>query len=288
MLALILGLVGMTLIVLTLVLGPLLKPARAPATREAFDRAVYRDQLKEIEREVARGAIAESEAATARLELQRRLLAADSDDKAVPPSGQDRGGARKPLLAGAIALAVVVIAGGIYLKIGSPGVPDEPYADRQAERDQMAQQQAQLTQIRSMVQKLADDMKEHPDNLEGWLRLGRSYAVLNQPDDAAAAFAEAEKLKPNDPAVLMAEAQALMAGRPVSEEVTPQVVTLLDRIQTLDPDEPAVLWYLGLHAAQQGDFKTARDDWQKVKDKLPPGSDEARTVATALEAIKDK
>jgi cytochrome c-type biogenesis protein CcmH len=282
MLALILALIGTTLIVLTLVLGPLLKPARAPVTREAFDRAVYRDQLKELEREVARGAVAENEAATARLELQRRLLAADSDDKAA------NAGTRKPLLAGALALAIVLIAGGLYWRLGSPGVPDDPYANRQAERDQVAQQQAQLNQIRGMVAKLADDMKQHPGDLEGWLRLGRSYAVLGQPDDAAAAFAQAEKLKPNDPAVLMAEAQALMAGLPIAEQLTPQVVALLDRIQTIDPDEPAVLWYLGLHAAQQGDFKTARANWEKVKEKMPPGSDEARTVATALDAIKDR
>ena len=64
-------------------------------------------------------------------------------------------------------------------------------------------------------------MKQHPDDLEGWLRLGRSYAVLGQPDDAAAAFAQAEKLKPNDPAVLMAEAQALMAGLPIAEQTHP-------------------------------------------------------------------
>jgi cytochrome c-type biogenesis protein CcmH len=277
-----LAIIGTTLIVLALVLGPLLKPARAPEPREAFDRAVYRDQLKELEREVARGAVAENEAATARLELQRRLLAADTGDKATT------GGARKPLLAGALTLVIVVIAGGLYVKLGSPGVPDEPYADRQTERDQMAQQQAQLSQIRGMVAKLADDMKQHPDDIEGWLRLGRSYAVLGQPDDAAAAFAQAEKLKPNDPAVLMAEAQALMAGRPVAEQLTPQVIALLTRIQTIDPEEPAVLWYLGLHAAQQGDFATARANWQKVKDKMPPGSDEARTVATALDAIKDR
>ena len=282
MLALNLALIGTTLIVLTLVLGPLLKPARAPVTREAFDRAVYRDQLKELEREVARGAVAENEAATARLELQRRLLAADSDDKAASA------GTRKPLLAGALALAIVLIAGGLYWRLGSPGVPDDPYANRQAERAQVAQQQAQLNQIRGMVAKLADDMKQHPGDLEGWLRLGRSYAVLGQPDDAAAAFAQAEKLKPNDPAVLMAEAQALMAGLPIAEQLTPQVVALLDRIQTIDPDEPAVLWYLGLHAAQQGDFKTARANWEKVKEKMPPGSDEARTVATALDAIKDR
>ena len=283
MLALILAILGTTLIVLTLVLGPLLKPARAPATREAFDRAVYRDQLKELEREVARGAVAESEAATARLELQRRLLAADSEDKAATT-----GGARKPLLAAALALAIVLIAGGLYLRLGSPGLQDDPYADRQAERDQMAQQQAQLNQIRGMVAKLADEMKQHPDNVEGWLRLGRSYAVLGQADEAAAAFAQAEKLKPNDPAVLMAEAQALMAGKPLSQELTPQVVALLERIQTIDADEPAVLWYLGLHAAQQGDFKTARADWEKVKEKMQPGSDEARTVAQALDAIKDR
>jgi cytochrome c-type biogenesis protein CcmH len=282
MLALLLAILGTTLIVLALVLGPLLKPARAPATREAFDRAVYRDQLKELQREVARGAVAENEAATARLELQRRLLAADSEDKAATA------GARRPLLAGALALAIMLLAGGLYWRLGAPSVPDDPYADRQAERDQVAQQQAQLNQIHAMVAKLADEMKQHPDDLEGWLRLGRSYAVLGQPDDAGAAFAQAEKLKPNDPAVLMAEAQALMAGRPLSEELTPQVVALLDRIQTIDPDEPAVLWYLGLHAAQQGDFKTARADWEAVKEKMPPGSDEARTVATALDAIKDR
>jgi cytochrome c-type biogenesis protein CcmH len=277
-----LAIFGTTLIVLVLVLGPLLKPARAPVTREAFDRAVYRDQLKELEREVARGAVAESEAATARLELQRRLLAADSEDKPAP------GGARKPLLALALALTIVLIAGGLYLRLGSPGLPDDPYAGRQAERDQVAQQQAQINQIRGMVAKLADEMKQHPDDLEGWLRLGRSYAVLGQADDAAAAFAAAEKLKPNDPAVLMAEAQALMAGHPLSEPIAPQVIALLERIQAIDPDEPAVLWYLGLHAAQQGDFTTARADWEKVKDKMPPGSEEARTVGTALDAIKDR
>src|SRR5690242_12139490 len=282
MLGLALAILVTMVIVLALVLGPLLKPARAPATREAFDRAVYRDQLKELEREVARGAVAESEAATARLELQRRLLAADSEDKAAT------GGARKPLLAATIALAIVLIAGSLYLQLGSPGLPDDPYAGRQAERDEVAQQQAQINQIRGMVAKLAEEMRQRPDDLEGWLRLGRSYAVLGQADDAAAAFAQAEKLKPNDPAVLMSEAQALMAGHSLSEPMAPQVIALLERIQTIDPDEPAVLWYLGLHAAQQGDFKTARADWQKVKDKMPPDSEEARTVGTALDAIKDR
>jgi len=282
MLPLIFALAGTMIIVIALVLGPLLKPVRAPATREAFDRAVYRDQLKELERDVARGVVAEGEAATAKLELQRRLLAADT------PSAPEAAGARKPVLAAALATAMLLIAGGLYLRLGSPGVPDEPYADRQAERDAAAQQQAQLAQIKGMVAKLADEMKQHPDDIEGWLRLGRSYAVLGQPEDAAAAFAQAEKLKPDDPAVLMAEAQGLMAGRALSEPMSDQVLALLNRVQALDPDEPAVMWYLGLHAAQQGDFATARADWEKVKDRMPQGSDEQKTVGAALDAIKDR
>jgi cytochrome c-type biogenesis protein CcmH len=282
MLPLILALVGTTVIVLALVLGPLLKPARAPATRAAFDRAVYRDQLKELERDVARGTVAESEADGARLELQRRLLGADGETAPVA------GGARKPLLAIGLAALIVLVAGGIYVIVGSPSLPDDPYAARQAERDQEAQQEAQINQIRAMVAKLADEMKQHPDDLEGWLRLGRSYAVLGQADDAAAAFASAETLKPNDPAVLMAEAQALMAGHSLAEPISDPVVGLLNRIQAIDPDEPAVMWYLGLHAAQQGDFATARADWQKVKAAMPADSDESRTVAAALDAIKDR
>lgn len=282
MLPLFLALAGTTVIVLTLVLGPLLKPARPPATREAFDRAVYRDQLKELDREVARGAIADDEASTARLELQRRLLTA-GDEKTPATTG-----ARKPLLAAAAALLIVLVAGGIYAVRGSPGLPDDPYAARQTERDQLAQQEAQLAQIHAMVAKLADEMKQHPDDLDGWLRLGRSYAVLGQSDDAAAAFAQAEKLKPNDPGVMMAEAQGLMAGRSLADPIPQPVVDLLDRIQAIQPDEPAVMWYLGLHAAQEGNFATARADWQKVKDKMPPDSDEAKTVAAALDAIKDR
>jgi cytochrome c-type biogenesis protein CcmH len=282
MLPLILALAGTTLIVIALVLGPLFKPARAPATRAAFDRAVYRDQLKELERDIARGTVAETEAGAARLELQRRLLGADGETAPV------MGGARKPLLAVGLAALIVLAAGGIYAVVGSPGLPDDPYAARQAERDQAAQQEAQLNQIRAMVAKLADEMKQHPDDLEGWLRLGRSYAVLGQADDAAAAFANAEKLKPNDPAVLMAEAQALMAGHSMAEPLSDQVVGLLNRVQAIDPDEPAVMWYLGLHAAQQGDFATARADWQKVKAAMPDGSDESRTVSAALDAIKDR
>lgn len=275
-------LAGVTLIVLAMVLGPLLKPTKAPAERAAFDRAVYRDQLRELEREAARGVIDPGEAGTARLELQRRLLAADA--VAAPAAT----GTRQPVLAVSLAIVILAIAGGLYWRMGTPGLPDEPFAERRAERDQAAAAQAQMAQIKSMVAGLAERLKSTPDDLEGWLRLGRSYAVLGQPDDAAAAFAQAERLRPNDASVLLAEAQALMAGHSLAEPISDQAVALLKRVAALDPANPAAIWYLGLHAVQEGNFAEAREDWQRLLAALPEDSEERKTVAAALDAIKGR
>jgi len=276
-------LIGVTLIVLGTVLGPLARQARPAPPRAQFDRAVYRDQITELEREVARGLVQSREAASAQLELQRRLLATDTATPAPAKPGKAR-----PFLAAGLAALIVVVAGGLYLGLGAPRLPDEPYAERQPERDRAAAQTAQLEQIRAMVAKLADEMKSRPDDVDGWLRLGRSYAVLGQAEESAGAFAQAERLKPNDPQVLLAEAQALIAGHPVSEPISDQAVALLERVGAIVPDQPIVMWYLGLHAAQQGDFAEARTDWQKLLGVLPEDSDEHRVVQAALNAIKSK
>lgn len=274
--------IGITFIVLLMVLGPLVRPAKAPRDRSAFDRAVYRDQLAELEREVGRGLVESDQAASARLELQRRLLAADARAATAKP------GTRQPILAAMLAVAITLAAGAIYLHVGAPGLPDEPYAARGPERQQAAEAQAEMAQIKGMVARLADHLKSNPDDLEGWLRLGRSYAVLGESEQANAAFAQAERLKPNDPEVLLAEAQALMVGRGVADPIPGPVVTLLKRVEAVDPKQPVALWYLGLYAAQQNDFAGARAEWQKLLTILPAESPEHHTIEAALEAIKGR
>src|SRR6185437_10699416 len=112
----------------------------------------------------------------------------------------------------------------------SAGPAGEPYAARGPERERVAAEQAEMAQIKGMVARLADRLKANPDDLEGWIRLGRSYAVLGERKEAEAAFAEAERLKPNDPEVLLAEAQAMMVGRAVADPIPDPVVTLLKRV----------------------------------------------------------
>ena len=49
-----------------------------------------------------------------------------------------------------------------------------------------------------MVERLAARLTQQPDDVEGWVRLGRSYMVLSQPQKARDAYAHAVKLRPDD------------------------------------------------------------------------------------------
>src|SRR5260370_491432 len=118
-----LAIAAVTLVVVATVVLPLMKGARAAPERASFDRAVYLDQLKELERDRGRGLIDADQTAAARLEIERRLLAADA-----PPEAAAARRSGSPVLAIALALLLPAAAGGIYLALGAPGAPDDPYA----------------------------------------------------------------------------------------------------------------------------------------------------------------
>ena len=113
----------LTIATVAALLVPLLRPRVASSDRLEQELAIYRDQLAEIERERASGALSENEAAAARLEIERRVLAADAGAKttAAPLDALHR------LLPPALALAIPLLALGLYLKVGHPGVPAQPF-----------------------------------------------------------------------------------------------------------------------------------------------------------------
>lgn len=111
-------------------LFPLLRPSVSGTGRLEADLALYRDQLAEIERERASGALSEAEAAAARIEIERRLLAAADQDMAEPVSASPT---LHRFLPPAVALLIPLFALGLYLQIGRPGLqPVRAPADRSA------------------------------------------------------------------------------------------------------------------------------------------------------------
>ena len=447
-------------IVVGLVIWPLAAARGGAPARESYDRAVYRDQLREIARDVDRGLLTPAEAASARLEVERRLLAA-AEEPAVGTAAAARSGTAPRALTVVLAVLVPLGAVAVYLVHGAPRIPDQPYEARATERAltdaqgaldldktvaalqerlkaepgsaegwlllartqaargrwresaeayrqamtltkdrpdvaaayaemlvmaadgivtpaardalakvlagdpknpsaryylaladaqagntrgaidawqallaeapadapwaQMVRQRiadtakaaglpvpappagqaptgpspgdvaaaAQLSpaqrdeMIRGMVDRLATRLKEAPDDLQGWLRLGRAYEVLKAPEKAAGAYAQAAKLKPEDPAILARELDALMGDRAPTDPIPETALAVLKRLEALDANDPSALWYIGLAAAQAHEIDEAKAYWQKLLTVLPADSDERKTVSDALAALSN-
>jgi cytochrome c-type biogenesis protein CcmH len=124
-----------------------------------------------------------------------------------------------------------------------------------------------------------------PDDLNGWLQLGRAYAVLGEADKASDAFDHAAKLKPSDVGIPLQEVEAILINRKPDDAIPPRAVTLLKQIETVSPNQPEVLWYLGVVAARNGQRDEARRDWQRLLPLLPADGEDHKTVVEALQTL---
>ncbi len=127
---------------------------------------------------------------------------------------------------------------------------------------------ANAPDVAAMVAKLEKRLQEHPEELTGWLMLGRSYLALNRLDDAVLAYDHAHQLdgKNADAAMGLGEAISLRAGG----DITPQAGQLFEQALSLAPGNPKALLYGGFAAAVRGDRALARDRWMALKNLHPP------------------
>ena len=122
--------------------------------------------------------------------------------------------------------------------------------------------------VAAMVAKLEQRLRDHPDDLTGWLLMGRSYLTLNRLDDAVRAYDHAHQLdgKNADAAMGLAEAMSLKAGG----QITPEAAQLFEQALVLAPGNPKALLYGGFAAAVRGDRVLARSRWLALKNLHPP------------------
>ena len=122
--------------------------------------------------------------------------------------------------------------------------------------------------VTAMVAKLEQHLRDDPNDLAGWLMLGRSYLALQRLDDAVAAYDRAHQLGGNnvEAALGLGEAISLRAGG----EITPPASQLFEEGLGLAPTNPKALLYGGFAAASRGDRALARSRWQALKELHPP------------------
>jgi cytochrome c-type biogenesis protein CcmH len=251
-------------LVLALLLRPLLarRGAAGQVSRKEANVAVYRDQLRELEAELAAGKIAPADHQRAKEELQARLL----EDVDAPAAAEAAPRASGRGVAIAMGLAVPACAVALYLFVGSPDA-----VDPRVSPDKVSGQR-----IEDMVQRLAAKMRSNPDDVEGWKMLGRSYAVLGRFADAVDAYAKAVKFAPRDAALLadFADALAMVHGQNLQGEPEKLVLRALE----IDPQNLKALALAGTAAFHRNDFKLAADYWERMLPLVEPDSEDARQI----------
>ncbi len=266
----------------------------------AYDLEIYRDQLKEVERDLMRGVVSQAEAERVRAEVSRRVLTADTALRA------DAEAADAPPRGGAViaALIVALVGGGavaLYVQIGAPGYADLPLKARLAASD--AARATRLTQAQAeamapalaqrqaapeyleLVDKLRQTVRANPDSLEGLRLLVRNEATLGNATAAYQAQANVVRLL-GDAAnagdfALMGDLMIAAAGGYVSREAEAALREALTR----DPTHLVSRYFMGLYLLQVDRPDAAFRTWDQVLRESPAAAPWAAAIREQLEEV---
>ena len=265
----------MTGVAVLAVVWPLSRRARD--LRQASDVAVYKDQLEEIERDQSFGLIAPAEADAARVEVSRRLLAADSAARGRKAAADSPPARRRAVAAGSL---VLVPAGAIavYLALGSPDLPGAPLSSR------VAQAHGGDQSIEAMFAQVEQHLAEHPEDGKGWEVVAPIYMRLGRYDDAVKARQNALRLLGPTAERWSYLGEALVAME--NGVVTDNAKQAFDNALKIDPKDVTSRFYTGLAAEQDGRKDDAARIWKALAADAPPGAEWLASVQRALARVE--
>jgi cytochrome c-type biogenesis protein CcmH len=240
------------------------------SSREGSETVVYKDQLAEVQRDVAAGMIGTNEAEAARVEISRRLLAA-SDAKAGASSPSSLSFRRAVAV---IALAgLPLVAAGLYGAFGSPSLGDFPLA----ERSRVAAATASMDKLVAQVE---THLEKNPTDGRGWEVLAPVLARIGRYDDAARAWRNAITYNGESASRRADLGEAIAASS--GGVVTAAAKAEFDRAIALDPSEVKARYFMGVAAQQDGRKDDAVNIWRGMLASAPADAPWRPLVQEAL------
>lgn len=221
-------------------------------TRESSLVAIYRERLLQLEQQHQRGELDADQLLTARSELETSL-ALELPDSDQPDSKAPAPAPQKivPFLVG---VAVPVLAVALYFTFGMPEAIDGTAANRD--------NASMPSSIDEMVSRLEQRLQANPDDTQGWILLGRSYAALSRFEKSRDAYLEAVKRAPANAGILFNLTEVTAALQ--SNSLVGEPETFLNLGLQLDPQSRHGRWLQGILAYQQGDSDKAVKLWEQL------------------------
>lgn len=257
---------------LLFILPPLLaRHAPVRFSREATNLAIYRDQSRELDADLAVGTLNAAQHAKARRELEARLLEDVGDADAAPAAP---GRSRVAAIAAGFAIPLCALA--LYLVVGNP----QAIVPLQAASQSASAHGVNAGPVDGLVERLAARMRENPDDPEGWRLLGRSYGALGRFNEAAQAYATAAARLPGDAEVLADYAESLAMAQGGRLQGEPEGI--IERALAADPGNLKAHALGGSAAFGKEDYAGAIRHWERLLPLVPAQSENARAVQASI------
>jgi cytochrome c-type biogenesis protein CcmH len=241
--------------------------------------SVYRRQLDEIDEMAGRGLLAEDEREAARAEAARRLLGAGDVVAEAPPTRQMR------LIILAATAGAAVVAGILYLFIGAPGQPDQPFARREAQWMTMSPQELLSLGPEPLIVFLQNKVEQTPDDPQAIYFLGVTQVSAGQVQLGVHNLKKAAALAPDQPLVWAALGESLTLASP-DQSVSPEAAAAFTRAVQIDPKAVRPRYYLARAKIDSGDVAGGLADWRGLVGELQPGSNEATAIQSEIARVE--
>ena len=146
--------------------------------------------------------------------------------------------------------------------------------------------QDQKIRINQMVEQLASRLSKNKTDLDDWIKLYKSYKVLNYRKKAINALRTATEIAPQNMNLKKILLKELLPPKK-EPNFTPEIERLTTEILINEPKNIEALFFLGLKAFKEGKNKIAINNWTKLLNQIPPKSQMALELSKKLKSIKD-
>ena len=266
---------ALVLLVVVVLVWVLLRqgPVVTQASQAKANAKVYRDQIRDLDREHESGHISDEEWQQSRDELSLRLLE-DTSAQDDPQIKQQRPAVWTAIF---VLVAVPLSALGLYAGLGEPVALDPMSAK--------APQETSPMEMLKMAESLAQRLEEKPDNLQGWVMLGRTYRSLEQFDKSIQAYDRALKLSADDDLRLeRVEVIAMKTQGNFEGEPWRVIRDILQR----DPQHYGALLMAGSASFAHGKFDDALKYWLAARKTLDAQNPDLPELDNAIASVQEK
>jgi cytochrome c-type biogenesis protein CcmH len=238
---------------------------------------VYRDQWQELQHEHREGRLSDDDLEAAQAELETRLL---QDVDGLKPASQAFTPRWSRSTAWGLAVALPVLAIGLYLALGQPQALDPRVVSEGPTHESLTPQK-----LEKMASELRSRVQQNPDQVEDWVMLARVERAQDHFDAAAQALAQALQ-RSDDPDLAIERAEILATGQQGDFQGEPW--RIIQSVLNTNPNNLGALLLAGSASYSEARYPQALSFWKKASALVSTDSPDRQPLDAALSQVRQR